>query len=277
VICIGASHARRLQASFKSLGANAKWLETKNWRSLPKMVTGLQEELTKAMSNLDNPLLVFCNLDNTYFQTAQEDGSIIPHSRRPDGSYHVDGDLICGPAESAKKNFMQLVPLFRFLAEIDKILTVPVPRYLWGACCDDLEHAPNTHADGYVDSQMKDLDGCNRLWKGLAHREKIRNIKICNAGSLLMHREMWQDDPVHPSQEAYDRMARYLVRGILDLEDKRKKIIDDPEPQQDSKRPRMYSSASPLALPPLYRPAWMNHSGNFITASMPRMPFRGRG
>jgi hypothetical protein len=95
------------------------------------MVTGLQEELVKAMSNLDNPLLVFCNLD-TYFQTAQEDGSIIPHSRRPDGSYHVDGDLICGPTESAKKNFMQLVPLFRYLAETDKILTVPVPRYLWG-------------------------------------------------------------------------------------------------------------------------------------------------
>jgi hypothetical protein len=159
--------------------------------------------------------------------------------------------LICGPAESAKKNFMQLVPLFRFLAETDKILTVPVPRYLWGACCDNLEHAPNTHEEGHVDSHMKDLDGCHRLWKGLAHREKIRNIKKCNAGSLLMPREMWQDDPVHPSQEAYNRMARYLVRGVLDLEDKSKKMIDEPEPQQDSKRPRMDSSASQLAAPPL--------------------------
>jgi hypothetical protein len=100
-----------------------------------------------------------------------------------------------------------------------------------------------------VDSQMKDLDGCHQLWKGLVHREKIRNIKIYNAGNLLMPREMLQDDPV---QEAYDRMARYLVRGVLDLEDKRKKMIDEPEPHQDSKRPRVDSSASQLAAPPCY-------------------------
>jgi lysophospholipase L1-like esterase len=42
---------------------------------------------------------------------------------------------------------------------------------------------------------------------------------------------MWQDDYVHPSQDAYNRMARYLVRGVLDLEDKRKKMIEEPEPQ----------------------------------------------
>jgi hypothetical protein len=243
------------------------------------MVSGLQAEIVKATASMTNPLLIFSLLDNTYFQTSQEDGSIIPHSRRADGSYHVDGDLICGPSESAKKNFLQLVPLFQSLVEMVKVLTVPLPRYLWRACCNDDDHVPNTRQDGYLDYQREDLDGCHRLWKGLAHREKLRNIKICNTSQLLFSRDMWLDDPVHPRQEAYDSVAKYLVRGVLDLEEKRKTMIEEPEQHQPAKRPRTDAAQTgQLNQPPLYRPAWMSNTGNFVSPSIPRPPFfRGRG
>jgi hypothetical protein len=74
------------------------------------------------------------------------DGSIIPNSQDISGTYHMDGDLICGPAETAKKLFSQIVPA---LKKFQEILLVPLPRYLWSACCGDEEHATNSRRDGY--------------------------------------------------------------------------------------------------------------------------------
>jgi hypothetical protein len=115
----------------------------------------------EATADLTDALLVLCPLDNSYFQTIGSDGSISPHRRGDDGRYHVTGDLLCGPAKAAKKMFQQLTPLFKTFADMDKLLLVPLPRYLWRPCSEDLGHCTNVTEEGYTEAQLSDLDACH--------------------------------------------------------------------------------------------------------------------
>jgi hypothetical protein len=223
MVVIGPSHASRLLMAFKQVGANAKWLETRNWCPKTAAMESLILEISKVGAGLTNPILVLTLLDNANFQTGQADGSIISNSKDISGIYHMDGDLICGPAETVKKLFTQIVPALKMFQDLDKIQLVPLPRYLWAACCNNEEHATNTRCIGYQEEQLAILEACQRLWCRLAHWQVIANLKICNAGPLVSDCELWTGDLVHPSQEGYERLVRYIIQGVADMEAKRKK------------------------------------------------------
>jgi hypothetical protein len=274
VVFVGASHAKRLASSFKALGAKVTIIDTPGWRSTPPAVAELQVKIRDAVKAMADPLIIFNVLDNSYYQAAGPDGTVAHLNKGNDGRYHVEGDLLCGPAEAAKRSFLQFSPLLRSLADLDKIFVVPLPRYLWSPCCDDAEHGQNVLEPGYTEAQLSDLDACHRLWKGLAHREKFRNLMICNAGRPLNNSLMWGSDPVHPLEEAYLGVAKYLMAGAVDLEGKRKSMLEDPEASVEAKRPRAADISTP---PPRFRPHWISSSGQFVTPGQPRPFFRGRG
>jgi hypothetical protein len=279
MLIIGASHASRLHTAFKSAGANSKWLETRNWRPTTTAVDALALEIQRAVSGLSQPVLVFSALDNSYFQTGCTDGSIVANRRDEAGIYHVEGDLICGPAESAKRMFAQLVPVFKKFQELDKILLVPFPRYLWAACCMDDEHATNTRVEGYQEEQLSDLDACQRLWRGLAHRQGLINFKICNTGRLLADAHLWTGDPVHPGMEGYERVVRFVIQGLDDMAAKRKLLGDSDSDLEDmavTKKPKADTGMEAMP-PPRFRPAWTSSTGHFVSPVVSRPFNTGRG
>jgi hypothetical protein len=116
--------------AFKKTGANTILVKTPHWRSTADMVSKLCNKLESVMADLEDPLLVLCMLDNSYFQTTCSDGTNVPHRKGTDGHYHVKGDKLCGPADLAKKMFQQLSPLLKALADCDKLLLIPFPRYI---------------------------------------------------------------------------------------------------------------------------------------------------
>jgi hypothetical protein len=276
VVIIGASHGKRLVQPFTDAGASVTLIETPGWRPTPVEVSDLAKKILEATSVLTDALLVLCPLDNSYFQTMGPDGSITSHRRGEDGRYHVIGDLLCGPAEAAKKMFQQLTPLLKSFADLDKILLVPLPRYLWQPCCDDPGHCTNVTEEGYSEAQLSDLDACHRLWRGLAHRDRIQNLKVCNTGHLLTSRLLWCKDPVHPIPIGYTSVTRYLINGVSDMEGKRKAILEDHVEARGSKQPRLEDS-SVFTPPPLFRPSWTTNTGQFVTPRPPRPYSRGRG
>jgi hypothetical protein len=86
------------------------------------------------------------------------DGDAIPICRPIDGSFHVDGDIICSPLETVRAAFSQVVPLLKALPEVDKIFMTPLPRYLWRSCCADPQHAPNVKTDDHVVNMLADIE-----------------------------------------------------------------------------------------------------------------------
>jgi hypothetical protein len=96
--------------------------------------------------------------DNSYYMIRCEDGSFTAIRREDNGIYHVDGDIVCAPLDTAKKMFQQTLPLLREFQEFDKLVLVPLPRYLWAACCTDLRHAPNIADEDHVQDQLTNLD-----------------------------------------------------------------------------------------------------------------------
>jgi hypothetical protein len=163
------------------------------------------------------------------------------------------------------------------MSDYDKLFVVPLPRYLWTPCCRDPEHSQNITEDGYAESQLSDLDACHRLWKGLAHREKIRNVKICNVGKLVSTPSLWDEDPVHPKVEAYAKTARYLVAGAGDMERKRKSMLEEGETSSEAKRPKLSGPSSSADTLGRIRSAWITNSGQFVTPGQPCPFYRGCG
>jgi hypothetical protein len=96
--------------------------------------------------------------------------------------------------------FLQLVSIFKNLPGFTFAVLTPIPRYLWGACCDDLEHAPNSRSPGHADTMVTSLSETYRLWRGMLFRKKLKNVRVFNTGILIKDRSWWGSDNVHPLQ-----------------------------------------------------------------------------
>jgi hypothetical protein len=71
------------------------------------------------------------------------------------------------------------------------------------------------------------------------------NLKVCNAGRPLNNNLMWGSDPVHPLEEAYMGVAKYIMAGAVDLEGMRKSMLEDSEATTEAKRPGNTEASTP--------------------------------
>jgi hypothetical protein len=199
--------------SFCESGEKAILVETPHFRATSQNIGNMVDALEDKLSCLDRNevVLVLNMLDNSYFMAKGEDGNLIPHSRTMDGRYHIDGKLVVAPQETVKHMFNQLTGFFRKYQGICKVLLVPLPRYLRQACCSHEDHGHNIFQDGHVDVMLEDLASTYSLWRGMAFREKLPNIKIINTGQLLREDTWWRSDPVHPIKEGYNRVCNYTL------------------------------------------------------------------
>jgi hypothetical protein len=75
----------------------------------------------------------------------------------------------------------QVMPVFSTFSGHYKIL-LPLPRYLYDSCCDEVDHIPNVLDLGHVDAQLADLDATYKLWRGMLFKERAKCAKVCNMG-----------------------------------------------------------------------------------------------
>jgi hypothetical protein len=48
-------------------------------------------------------------------------------------------------------------------------------------------------------------------------RERIANTKVCNTSKLSADKEFWGSDPVHPTPDGYNAMAKFILRGFSSM------------------------------------------------------------
>jgi hypothetical protein len=104
--------------------------------------------------------------------------------------------------------------------------------------------------------------------------EGIPNLKICNTGRLLADSELWINDPVHPSQEGYERVVRFIIHGLADMASKKKKLSSDDSDLEDSMPQKKQKTEDGMERmpPPRFRPAWTSSTGNFVSPT-PNRPY----
>jgi hypothetical protein len=270
VIISGASHARRLADLMVSRGIKTKYLETVNWRAIPQHIQDLTDKIRSALQEegFEDAVVVLAMVDNAFFLARYMDGSEIPIRRGNEGVFHMDGNLGYAPVEKLKIIYNQVEPLLKNFGNQDKLLLTPLLHYLWAACCKDHEHAPNVYSEGHMVDQLASINGAFKLWRGMAFRSKISNLKLCNAAHLVSDERYWSVDPVHPSMEGYTKVLASVLKGIEVMTNKRLSLLEDVSTAEASKRPRASSSASTAgqhedSLPSQKRPAWLTSDSNY--------------
>jgi hypothetical protein len=204
------------------LGIQVWHVETAHWRATTKEVQLLLDEIKKAIGvrKSDEVVLVLGMTDNAYFLARAEDGSLIPNCRSSDGTYHMHGEIVGSPLDSSRQVFLQLEGLLKDLQDFDKILLAPLPRYLWQSCCDDPDHGPNVVSEGHAEQILGATAAVQKLWRGMAFRSKLRNLKVCDIGGRVKDPALWENS-VHLTADGYSTVAQYIMGGFAVMKAKR--------------------------------------------------------
>jgi hypothetical protein len=80
-------------------------------------------------------------------------------------------------------------------------------RYVLKGCCADPEHLPNRTAEDFRQQLQSELSAVANNLRDFLYTSSMRNIKVLSPQETFRGREdssLWREDPVQPSEEAYD-------------------------------------------------------------------------
>jgi lysophospholipase L1-like esterase len=181
----------------------------------------LEQKITESGGTMHNDVYVFQLWDNTLHAAWAEDTATIPHTKDSLGKYHVHGDAIIVPVSTQTEIFKTLLPLLRRASNHSSVLVGPLPRYLYVPCCRDQEHVTNLKNDDFRTKMRTECDNARQKIRDSAWISGLARTKAINPGRSLREfcvragideRQVWGDDPVHPSREGYKAIAEEIVK-----------------------------------------------------------------
>jgi hypothetical protein len=120
-----------------------------------------------------------------------------------------------------------------------------------------MEHGANVASEDHVDSVMHGLAAVQR---GMAFRDRLRNLKVTNVSTQIADQELWLDDGVHLVDDGYAIVARHITSGLEAMEARRSADFD--QEVGGSKRAR---SGSCEATEPKRPAAWVTAAAALLT------------
>ena len=153
----------------------------------------------------------------------------------------------------------------------------PMPRYAVAKCCEDPSHITNFNDDAYSTEMAARMNEIAKNIKNLIFTRRLKGVKLVNPIALMGNTgeealALWGQDPVHPSELAYQKMAREISGDIS---------------CQRTAAPRSTLSAKPrpdnrTGVPgPSPRENWTSHTQHVATRrgrwSDQQIPSRARG
>jgi len=110
-------------------------------------------------------------------------------------------------------------PLLKSLEMVQKVVVLPLPRYVFGGCCADGTHAPNTKDSTFAEHALKEhIRMRSHIKKTLANRG-TRNYRVLYfigtialdhltpARKLIELQKQTHTDNVHYTQNVYSQLA----------------------------------------------------------------------
>ena len=139
------------------------------------------------------------------------------------------GEVKGASNETVKKILDNLSQTFSVLREQKKIIIPPIPRYMFGGCCADPMHAPNTSDTEDPKRTLSDhLRIRNTIKQSLVSKGEKRLrvldfVGIYAPDHLNMHNKtlalktITHTDNVHLTQQGYDTLADTLIKQAQSL------------------------------------------------------------
>jgi hypothetical protein len=142
-VFFGGSNLGRIAKAAAENGHMIVDLTVKGWIPKSGKIGKLCKTLKKLnLTEIDTVVIDF--MSNTAFLGTDEDGLPIPGEKsEEDGRYHLHGDLQHAPPSAFKSTMKLVYTIILNTGEAKIMLTVPLPRYVLVACCDDTSHVSN--------------------------------------------------------------------------------------------------------------------------------------
>ena len=159
------------------------------------------------------------------FLGTDEDGLPIPAEKSvADGQYHLAGDLQLAPPSAFKSTMKLVEKIISNTGGASIFLTVPLPRYVTAACCDDITHVSNRQDPDF----LREISGSEKsLSDAAAAGELTADAKILNMIEFFGPLEsplqelstvdgtsIWAGDGVHLTSNATRVAATKLMKTI---------------------------------------------------------------
>ncbi len=224
-VFIGGSNLGKIAKAAAENGHMIVDLSVKGWIPKSGNIGKLCEKLKKLnLTGIDT--VVIDSMSNTAFLGTDDDGLPIPAEKSvEDGWYHLNGDLQLAPP-SAFKNTIKLVDIIiSNTGEANIVLTVPLPRYVLTACCDDTSHVSNRLDPDF----LRELSGSEKfLSEAAAAGKRTAEVRILNVleffGPLESNPQelttvdgasIWAGDGVHLTSNAARVAARKMMAYVI--------------------------------------------------------------
>jgi hypothetical protein len=126
---------------------------------------------------------------------------------------------------------MMLQPIFKACKDFKVICVSPLPRYLWNRCCTDPQHVTNSEKESFAADLGRGLRDLTVNLRNMLFMRKLKNVTVMNSTEALgiipsdqgsdegLDRiiALWGSDPVHPTREAYQRLASKIVEKVSEI------------------------------------------------------------
>ncbi len=216
VIIIGASIMKKVVALCKDSVEIVHDHTVNGWIASPGNIKRVSDDLDITLTVADSKTM--CVLDflgNSTFRYTSYDGTLSAPMRLQSG-YHLPGEVVLCGNDVIVKLVENVMPLITKLAGMPIVIIPPLPRYMFGGCCNDIEHCTNIPHDGY---QEVVLDGLTRIRSCLVKELRIRGLvdfwvidwaSVCGCNSSSSKLEILSElkkvvatDAVHFNEKGY--------------------------------------------------------------------------
>jgi hypothetical protein len=217
-LIIGSSNASKLSRALEERGFSTCLISEPNWRIERGSVDKLAKTARHAIDDMDPATVILQLLDNSTFFGRGRDGSRIAARKGADNKYHIEGEVTIGSKETQIEHLKELIPLLELLDKRRGIIITPLPRYVTKACCENSEHCSNRRFLDFKQQMLDSLELMRKTCKDFLYYEGKKSIKVldpCVDIRGMENSEVWGDDPVHPQQLVYKKIATGVIR-ILD-------------------------------------------------------------
>ena len=140
LILIGASNLKRLAQELTGAGYGVEFISIQGGVPSDTAIAQLKTEL---LSLKDTDIaLVFDLFGNYSYRFIQADGSLaLPIMMG--GKYHLLGDMAIVQDSVFKGLIPKIIELLGIHKDCPQVIFPPIPRYICGSCCDDINHGNN--------------------------------------------------------------------------------------------------------------------------------------